>query len=98
MSLWGTHSEERRTERKALDYFGSHNDSYGVLPITDPFKNECIEKICVFCYPNSTYNKPVSGHICFRNGNTKGEQEFEGTDIVSVIKEMYRFCEQLQRR
>ena len=51
----------------------------------------------IHCFLNDGWyrDKPVSATIDFENGNTQGTQRFKGDDIMSVLKEMYRFCERL---
>ena len=82
---------------QALDYFGNTNDSSSITRVSDPFKKKCIKGLHIHCYPDSSWyrTKPVSATIDFENGNTQGTQKFEGDDIMSVLKEMYRFCERL---
>lgn len=80
-----------------LDFFGNTNDSSSITCVSDPFKKNCIKGLHIHCYPNDSWykRKPVSATIDFENGNTQGTQRFEGDDIMSVLKEMYRFCEKL---
>ena len=84
---------------EALDFFGNTNDSSSITRVSDPFKKKCIQSLHIHCYPgndNSFLRKrPVSATIDFENGNTQGTQRFKGDDIMSVLKEMYRFCEKL---
>lgn len=37
-----------------------------------------------------------TGSVEFSNGRTNGEQKFEGTDIMDVVKQIYAFLEQLK--
>lgn len=34
--------------------------------------------------------------ISFKNGNTSGEQEIEGTDFMDLFRKVYDFCEKLK--
>lgn len=36
------------------------------------------------------------GSVEFINGRTKGEQKFEGSDIMDIVKQIYDFLEQLK--
>lgn len=82
---------------EALDFFGNTNDSSSITRVSDPFKKKCIKEIHIHCFLNNGWlrDKPVSATIDFENGNTQGTQRFKGDDIMSVLKEMYRFCEKL---
>lgn len=37
-----------------------------------------------------------TGSVEFSNGRTNGQQKFEGTDIMDVVKQIYAFLEQLK--
>lgn len=82
---------------ETLDFFGDTNDYSNITPVSDPFKKKCIKALHIHCYPDGSWlrKKPVSATIDFENGNTQGTQRFEGDDIMSVLKEMYHFCERL---
>lgn len=38
----------------------------------------------------------ITGKVEFRSGNTKGEQEFEGTDLNDIAKQIQEFINNLE--
>ncbi len=68
--------------------------------IKDPFALKKVNRIYVSYYPNgvlSSSNGPhCSGSIEFINGNTKGEQQFEGHDFDEVVLKMKAVLEELK--
>ena len=64
----------------------------------NPFKKQCIERISIFCYPQSKYTEKDelwSGDIKFKNHNTTGEQNFKAGNINDLLSKMKIFAESL---
>lgn len=68
-----------------------------VSSINDPFKKECLKEISLFAHRSmfSPYYFRFSGSVEFQNGNTKGEQNFEGSSLGDIYNQIYEFCENL---
>ena len=69
-----------------------------VSPLRDPFSVDGIEQ--VFLFSTRTYGKEWmhTGSIKFLNGMTKGEQEFKGESVSSILSQMKSFVETLEKR
>lgn len=68
-----------------------------VSGLNDPFKKECLKNISIFADRSmfSPYYFSFSGSVEFQNGNTKGEQRFEGSSLDDIYNKIYEFCENL---
>lgn len=74
------------------------NELFGNIPsiVKNPFNKTSIKSI------NLTTNKGIFGniyynaYISFENGNTRGEQKFECTDLADAFIKAKEFCEQLE--
>lgn len=78
-----------------LKLFG--NTSSVPSSLNNPFATDKVERIFI-CMGKRMLDGTFyfSGSVKFSNGHTKGEQEFEGTDIMDVVKQIYSFLEQLK--
>lgn len=56
--------------------------------IKDPFAKNKIEKILVCYHPNHNGGPWCWGKLSFKNGNTGGEQDFDGTSFDEVVAQM----------
>jgi hypothetical protein len=65
--------------------------------LNNPFATDKVENIWIHMR-KSLFSEEFSftGSVEFTNGRTKGKQEFEGTDIMDVVKQIYTFLEQLK--
>lgn len=78
---------------KAL--FGNNFNSSASL-ISNPFIKECITDIRISYYKGFISDDDnFVGKVIFKRENTKGEQNFEGSDLVDVFKQVYNFCNNL---
>lgn len=72
----------------------SNKKESAVSPLNDPFKKDCIHEFHVHMFTEcvSPYNKYFIGRVCFKNGQTSGEQSFPRTDsFEKLIKDMEAF-------
>lgn len=78
-----------------LKLFG--NTSSVPSSLNNPFATDKVERIFI-CMGKRIFDGTFyfSGSVEFSNGRTKGEQKFEGTDIMDVVKQIYTFLEQLK--
>lgn len=64
--------------------------------LNNPFNSDCITSVCIRTvkrtWDSSWY---TYGTVEFKKGNTSGEQEFEGTDLVDVLRKIYTFVNNL---
>ena len=63
--------------------------------LKDPFKKNCVKRIYVN-YSEGWINEVwiANGVVEFGNGNTKGEQKFEGASFDEVVQKIKIFIEQ----
>ena len=68
-----------------------------VSGLNDPFKKECLKDISIFAHRSmfDPYHFSFSGTVGFQNGNTNGEQKFEGSSLDDIYNQIYEFCENL---
>ena len=67
-----------------------------ISQLKDPFSKDCIIRVSTWASRDSWDNTwTYSGTVEFENGNTKGEQEFEGVSMADVIQKMEIFVEGL---
>ena len=65
--------------------------------LNDPFNSDCITDISIRTFKQRwdpiwcTY-----GTVEFKKENTTGKQEFKGTDLVDVLKQIYTFVNNLE--
>lgn len=78
-----------------LKLFG--NTSSVPSSLNNPFATDKVERIFI-CMGKNLFSRDFyfSGTVEFSNGRTKGEQKFEGTDIMDVVKQIYAFLEELK--
>lgn len=60
--------------------------------LADPFKKEKVTRIVIFMYPQAN---DVHGTVEFRNGLTKGEQDFRCNSLAQIAHEMESFINSL---
>lgn len=73
-------------------------DKKGSLPsnLNNTFDSTKVESIFISCNKSLFSDEfRISGSVGFRNGSTKGEQTFNGDDIMDVVQQIYKFLEQL---
>lgn len=64
--------------------------------INNPFSVEHIVGIHIH-YAITVFGTPYFiGKVEFKNGNTKGEQSFDGKDLVDVFIKVRNFCKNLE--
>ena len=71
-------------------------DTSALANMTNPFKLSCIVKIGINYYRDFFNLSKFIGSISFMNGNTKGEQRFEGKSLVDVLMQIQTFCDSLE--
>lgn len=65
--------------------------------LNNPFATDKVSDIWIHMGKSIWEEKyEFTGSVEFSNGRTKGEQKFEGTDIMDVVKQIYAFLEQLK--
>lgn len=78
-----------------LKLFG--NTSSVPPSLNNPFTTDKVEHIFISMNKSLFSGKFMfHGSVEFVNGRTKGEQKFEGSDIMDVVKQIYTFLEQLK--
>lgn len=78
-----------------LKLFG--NTSSVPSSLNNPFATDKVERIFISMNKSLFSDKFMfHGSVEFTNGRTKGEQKFDGTDIMDVVKQIYAFLEQLK--
>lgn len=64
--------------------------------VNNPFNFQNIESIHIHFSKGIVSEKwHTNAYVCFKNGNTKGEQKFEGKNLTDVYVKIYEFCNQL---
>jgi hypothetical protein len=64
--------------------------------LNNPFNSNCITKINIGTFKRGWNTSWCTyGTVTFQKGNTTGEQEFEGTDLVDVLRKIYTFVNNL---
>ena len=72
---------------------GNIND----LPLSNPFNSDYITSISIKTFKYTwDYSWHTYGTVEFKKGNTTGEQKFEGTDLVDVLRKIHTFINNLQ--
>lgn len=65
--------------------------------LSNPFAPDKVERIFISMNKSLFSGKfNFYGSVEFTNGRTKGEQKFEGTDIMDVVRQIYTFLEELK--
>lgn len=78
-----------------LKLFG--NTSSVPSSLNNPFATDKVENIWIHMRKNLFSEEFIfTGSVEFTNGRTKGKQEFEGADIMDVVKQIYSFLEELK--
>lgn len=78
-----------------LKLFG--NTSSVPSSLNNPFATDKVERIFISMNKSLFSDKFMfHGSVEFTNGRTKGEQKFEGTDIMDVVTQIYNFLEELK--
>lgn len=79
-----------------LKLFG--NTSSVPSSLNNPFATDKVERIYIIMSKSLFDDNKFRFHgsVEFTNGRTKGEQKFEGTDIMDVVKQIYSFLEELK--
>lgn len=63
--------------------------------LTDPFKKQKMVSLSTHCYciyGSWTY----TGRICFKSGDTEGEQKFKSDSLSSLLNKMQAFIETME--
>lgn len=64
--------------------------------LSNPFNSDCITNVTIRTFKRTwDSNWCTYGTVEFRKGNTTGEQEFNGTDLVDVLRKIYIFVNHL---
>ena len=66
-----------------------------VSQVNNPFQKDCITAIHL--HAMKTFSGKVScvGTVCFENGDTKGEQKLEGSDMTDLFLRVVNFCKNI---
>lgn len=69
----------------------------GLSVIKDPFNFSCIESVWIHA-SKSVFNRvwQYSAKVSFKNGNTEGEQHFEGATFAEVTMKVEAFIKELE--
>lgn len=64
--------------------------------LKNPFDPTKVDTISIYM-GKSLFNDKFyfTGTVKFKNGHTSGEQRFDGGDIMDVVRQIYKFLEQL---
>lgn len=81
----------------ALDFLKNSNGaSDSVSPLKNPFDTEFITDIHIWISnQESSFSKPVRVRVQFKNGDTEGEQKFQGDNLQTVMIEVQAFIDSL---
>lgn len=78
---------------KNSDY-GKNNHSIQIH--SDPFHKDCVKEVVIFYRDFWGRGQwTATGHICFKNKNTTGKQEFEASTIEEMLVKMAEFIKTL---
>ena len=67
------------------------------VELNNPFNSNYITNINITTYKSAwTPNWVTYGTVEFKRENTTGNQKFEGTDLVDVLKKIYTFVNNLE--
>lgn len=72
--------------------------TFGNLPdcINNPFTKSSIQSIRI-CMSKGIFGSIYfNGYVEFKNGNTSGEQKFEGFNLADVFIKVKEFCNNLE--
>lgn len=74
--------------------FGDKKDVLQI--VNNPFNFQNIEEINIH-FSKGIFSKKfgAKASVCFKNGDTKGEQTFKGENLADVYVKVYEFCNQL---
>ena len=64
--------------------------------ISDPFKCDFIEGIHLHAFKGVFGDICIRGTVEFKNGRTKGEQQFEADTLAGLYNKVWDFCNSLQ--
>lgn len=69
--------------------------------LANPFTKDCVTRITTDC-GEAWFREPddpwyFRGTVYFSNGNTKGEQKFEGNDMADLTAKMAAFLNELDK-
>lgn len=59
--------------------------------VKDPFNKNCMVGLWVHCNKSNYSGWSYSGSVNFENGNTKGEQKFNGESLKDVLLKVEAF-------
>jgi hypothetical protein len=65
--------------------------------LKNPFTQDCIYGLVVNCY-KSSFGWSYMGWVEFKNGDTKGKQEFKGEDVADVLHKIEAFVASLDEK
>lgn len=82
-----------------MDFLLKGEDSSTIQVQKDPFRKNCIERVSIIFRKTLFTDSPVwDGNICFKNGQTKGEQDFtvNGEDgFQELVNQVQNFIKSL---
>lgn len=84
----------------ALDFTKTEEKTQqAVSPLKDPFSKDCIASINISIYGKASgmsFMAPVQATVSFKNGDTKGSQNFSGTELPIVAAKVQAFIDSLK--
>lgn len=64
--------------------------------LSNPFSSDCVTDITIRTYKSTWTSDWVTyGIVEFKRGNTTGNQEFKGIDLIDVLRKIYTFVNNL---
>lgn len=73
----------------------------GLSVLKDPFAKGCVTRIVTDCgepwFGSDKDKWNFRGRVYFKNGNTTGEQKFEGKDMADLTAKMAAFLNELEK-
>ena len=80
-----------------MDFTNLLGTPKSLSPLKNPFSKECVESVFIHS-SRSIFSSDFrhSGKVSFKNGNTKGEQEFSGESFEVVLNKMQEFVKTLE--
>lgn len=76
-----------------MKQIGDVNNLPGELK--NPFNSDCVTDITVYTTKDLWGKWYARGSVEFKKGNTSGNQKFDGTDLIDVLKKIYTFINNL---
>jgi hypothetical protein len=66
--------------------------------LKDPFNKENMNGLSIFCSIGWNGQWSYNGTVRFKNGNTQGEQRFEGKDLKDLLLKIENFVETIDQK